>query len=151
MRLRHGYSHVELIIAILVIGIVAAVSMPRFAASIQRQRAEAAARRVAADLEALRGLASTTSQQQSAVFDISTNSYTLAGLTNPDRPGQPYKVSLASQLYGSILVSANFGGDATILFNGYGVPDSSGTVMLKSGQTTKTITIEPNLGLITIQ
>ena len=47
---RGGFSLFELLIAMSVIAIIAAVAVPRYASSVGRYRAESAARRVAADL-----------------------------------------------------------------------------------------------------
>jgi hypothetical protein len=45
----------------------------------------------------------------------------------------------------------DLGGDATLVYDGYGNPDSAGTIVIQLGQYTKRITIDPDTGAATIQ
>ncbi len=138
---RTAYTLVELIIVLLVISILAVVAGSRVSHSMCVQRAEGAARRIVADLEMLRARARHGSQQQNIVFDANTHCYTIASFVDPDRPGEPYHVSLAD-LYQAQLDTVNLGGDATLLVTGHGVADSSGTIIVRSGTEARTILID---------
>ncbi len=140
-----------MLVVLLIIGIVAAAATPRFSAALSARRVEAAARRIAADLEAARTTARMTSQQQSITFDVANQRYTLAGMANMDQPGKTYTVSLSGGIYSSSFSSVSLGGDATLVFNGYGIPDSGGTIVVQSGGSTKKITIEATTGATVIQ
>ena len=68
-----------------------------------------------------------------------------------DRPSLTYTVKLAETPYSARITSASFGGDSDLVFNGFGIPDSGGTVVIRVGSYTKTITTEANTGKVTIQ
>ena len=145
-----GNTMLELLCALGIIAAMAAAGTPKFARSIAARRADSAARRVAADIEWLRAAARLTSTSQSMTFNTSTNSYSLAGFTSPDVPGAAYSVNLASSTYKSTMTSVSFAGSTSLSFSGYGVPSSGGTVSLKSGKTTRTVTVDA-AGVVTWQ
>lgn len=148
---RKGLSILEVICALTIIAVFAAAGTPKFAKAIAGRRAEAAARRVAADLEWLRSIAQVTSTSQSIVINAAANSYSLTGFTDPDLPATAYSVNLASSTYKSTIASINLGGVATLSFNGYGIPSVGGTIVVQSGQATRTVTIDGASGNITWQ
>lgn len=147
-----GYTVMELVCALGIIAVFAAAGTPKFAKAICARRADAAARRVAADMEWLRSTARTTSTSQSMTFNTSASSYSLASFTNPDAPGTAYAVALADGTYKSQLVSVNVGGSGSVLtFNGYGLPVAAATIVVKSGTTSRTIAVDATTGAITWQ
>ena len=79
-------------------------------------------------------------------FDVATNSYRLVGMTDPDRSATEYRVSLSEEPYSANIVSASFGGDAEIIFDGWGAPDSGGSVLVQVGNHQKTIDVSPDTG-----
>ena len=74
---RHGLTMIELIVVVLLIGIITAVAAPRFADAVVRYRADAAAKRVAADLEFARRIAKTSGKSQTVTFSLIANGYSL--------------------------------------------------------------------------
>jgi hypothetical protein len=58
-----------------------------------------------------------------------------------ERSGEPYEVNVGAEPYVVQITWVGFGGDATVVFNGYGVPDSSGHVVVESGSQARTITL----------
>lgn len=148
---RGGLSILEVVCALAIIAVFAAAGTPRFAKAITARRAESAARRLAADLEWLRTTALATSTSQSISFDAAANSYSLAGFSDPDLPGTAYTVNLASGTYKSTIASINLGGVTVLSFNGYGLPSIGGTIVVQSGQSTRTVTIDSTCGAITWQ
>lgn len=147
---RPGVTLPELMTVVAVIGIFAAIAVPRYAESLARYRADSAARRVAADLEYARTAARSSSASRSVVFNTGAHSYSIGSVTALFRRPGAYQVVLTEEPYRSTLVSADFGGDATVVFNGFGVPDTAGTVVVRCGTTTKTITMEALTGKTTI-
>ncbi|HUU82229.1 MAG TPA: GspH/FimT family pseudopilin [Phycisphaerae bacterium] len=145
-----AFSLIELVIVVSIIGVVAAIAAPRFANSIARQRAEGAAKRIAADLALARSQAITRSTSQMVKFDLGSDSYVMAGVQHLDRAASAYKVDLSAEPYLAGLVSADFGGDDEVVFDFHGTPDSGGQVVIKAGAWQKTVTLDPDTGKATV-
>jgi prepilin-type N-terminal cleavage/methylation domain-containing protein len=150
-KARKAFTLVELVIVVLIVGIMAAVGVPRFIDSISYHRAEAAAKRIRLDIELARRSARLASADRSIEFDTDAHSYTLGGTADLDHRGADYSVRLGEAPYQAAIASADFGGDAVLTFDGYGAADTSGTVVVQAGPYQKTITIEQGAGKATIQ
>lgn len=146
-----GFSLLELVLVIFIIATVAAIALPRMSNSLIRHRVGGVAWRIAADLEYARVLASSQSASRQIVFDVANDSYELIGATSMDHAGAAYIVDLSREPHGATLETADFGGDATVVFDGYGVPDTGGTVTVKVGDITKTVTLEAETGKVVVQ
>ena len=149
-RILRGFSLLELVMVVCVLGILAATAIPKIASSLQRNRAEAAARRIASDMNLAQARARQASASQRVVFDVAGGSYTLVGMMSPDHPTAAYVVSLKDSPYEVLIVSANLGGDAQIIFNGYGVPDSDGTVLIQAGSFWRSVSVAAETGRVTV-
>jgi prepilin-type N-terminal cleavage/methylation domain-containing protein len=149
-RPRQGISLTELVVVLAIIGILSAIAVPRYAASLINYRLDAAARRIAADLALARSQAMTTSRSQPVAFNVAAGTYQMAGVLTLDRRGTDYSVALGSDPYFVKLLSANFGGNPTVTFDAYGGADSSGTVVLEAGGTQKTVSLDRYTGKATV-
>jgi prepilin-type N-terminal cleavage/methylation domain-containing protein len=129
-----GFTLLELIMVIMVISLLASLALPRFASSQARHRAEAGARRVSTDLELAQRHARTTSTSVTVTFDTANEDYLLAGVPDPERPGQDYRVYLERDPYQIDIVAVDFDGGASVTFDGYGLPDNPGAVLLRAGE-----------------
>jgi len=136
---------------IIIIGLLAAIAVPRVAGGIAHHRAEAAANRIVRDLEFARSRARTSSAEQTVAFDVAADSYALTDVQDIDRSHLAYAVWLSKEPYLATIVSAEFGGDSEIIFDGYGKADSGGTVVVKSGGYLKTITVDPDTGEASVE
>ena len=146
-----GVTLVEMVIVLMVLGILTAAAAPKFFDSLARYRAEAAANRIAYDLRLARRHAEATSASQSVVFNSpAAHQYEMPGMDDPQRGGQTYAVNLAGEPFLAIIVSASFNGDATIIFDGYGMPDSGGSVTVQVGTHQKTVTVDANSGKVDV-
>lgn len=143
---RPGFSFIEMILVLVIAGIMASMALPRFSSFLANQHVEAAARRVVVDLALARRQAKITSSNQTVAFTLATNSYLIAGIGDRDRGTVDYEVVLSQSPYRATLVSADFGGDADIVFDGFGVPDSGGTIVVEVGRFQKTIVVDPQTG-----
>jgi hypothetical protein len=139
------------VIIVLIAGILASAAVPAVTHSLSAHRVQSAAQRVKLDLEHARRRARVSSTSQSVEFDSASSSYTLPGISHLDHPGIGYAVDLAGPPYNSLIASADFGGDEQVIFNGYGLPDSGGAVVLQSGRHQRTVTLDAEQGKATIQ
>jgi len=141
---------IELVLVICIISILASVAIPRFASSMVRHRADAAAQRIVADLNFAQRRARLASTSVSVIFDATNETYRLVGVSDPDHPGSEYTIRLFETPYEVGIVSADFNGDATVIFDGYGVPDSGGTVVVAAGTEQRTINLAAASGRVTL-
>jgi type II secretion system protein H len=148
---RGGFSLLELVLVTAIIAVLAAIAAPRFGRASGRYRADLAARRVAADLGQAQSYARTTGASQTVIFSVAANRYQLMNASPLDGVSGPYTVDLADGPYGARLISANFNGAAQVVFNGWGLPDSGGVVVVAVGLQQQTITVDNQTGRITVE
>jgi type II secretion system protein H len=150
-RTSKGFSLVELTLVISVMAILATVAVPRLVSFAANQRVEAAARRVTTDLALAQRRARYASKSETIKFQPVSHRYTLVDMADPDRPSQKYTVFLASEPYQASLASVDFGGDTDLVFDGYGMPDSGGTVVIRVGSQQRTVTLDASTGRARVQ
>jgi prepilin-type N-terminal cleavage/methylation domain-containing protein len=144
-----GFTLIELVIVVLIAGILAAAAAPKYAESLASFRLQAAAQRIAGDIRYARRLAQQYSATQSIVFDVATSSYTITGVTDVNRRSRTYKFSLADLEYECELVSASFNSSATLSFDVYGRPTNTGTIVVRYGPSSVTLTVDA-IGQVTV-
>jgi len=145
-----GFTLVELGIVVVVMAIVGSMGVGIYGRSIARSRCEAAARRIVLDLAWATRRAQHGSVGQTVTFVASADTYQLPGVADINRAGQDYTVKLGDPPYEADLVSADFGGDAEVMFNAYGMPDSGGSVVVRVGSHTVTVVLDGATGAATI-
>jgi len=144
-----AFSLIELLMVVSIVAVLAAIAAPRYGAGIARYHADSGARRVAADLEHARSTARSESRKIKVVFTVGGSIYRLGALADFLAAAQVQEVDLEPDPYASAFTSARFGGQPEIIFDGYGVPNTSGKVVLKSGSESRTINVDA-AGVVTI-
>lgn len=143
---RTAFSLIELVVVVVIIGIVSAIAMPRYANALAHHRVDAAVRRIVVDLSLAQRRAKISSTSQTVEFEVGANAYRLVGMPHLDRSSEEYAVLLSQEPYQATIVSADFGGDGQIIFDGYGVPDSGGLVIVQVGNYQKQIAVDAETG-----
>ena len=159
----YGFTMIEILIVVVIIGIAAMMAIPMMssAASVQIR---SAADVIAADMEYARSMAISRGQNFSVVFDVTADSYRIqdhtgAVIKHPVKKGFDYIVDFRddSRLDKVDIANVDFDGTNEIKFdylgspyNGSGNPLNSGTITLKAGGASSTVTVEPVTGFISI-
>lgn len=159
VRAAEGFTLIELVIVVLIFGIMAAVAAPRYSDSLSRFRAEAAAKRVASDLQYARRIAKTSGAEQSVEFTPAAHRYQLMGVGHPDHPHSEYIVNLSKTGYPASLAQVDFDGNTDLTFDMYGrpltgsplAPLTSGTIIVQSGPEQRVIVLDPTTGKSSVE
>lgn len=130
---RRAFSLFELMTVMAIMAMFAAIAIPRMGSASHRYRAELGARRLAADLEAASRYARSWSTPVTVVLDVSTNAYAISPFPDAKSGGSASKVAVGAGSSRASLVSADFDGDATVVFDALGMPDDPGHVVLGVG------------------
>lgn len=143
---RAGFSLVEVILVVVVIAAISSIAIPRFSNFLTRSRLEAAARTIQADLTLARQRAISLGVAQTISFNTSRGTYRILDMPDPDVPGRLHLVDLAEEPYTVELLAAALGGDAAVVFDAYGVPDSGGSVSVRAGGWTLSVQVQTGSG-----
>ncbi len=143
---RNAFSMIELILVLAIIAVLAATAAPRYANALANYRAEVAARRIVADLDLARAEARSAGASRTVTFDVSDSTLSITQLADMDNTAATYVVDLAAEPYGARIVWAEFGGDAAVVFDGYGQADTGGKVVVRVGGRDVVVTLEGGTG-----
>jgi type II secretion system protein H len=148
---RIGFTIMELLVVMLVMGIIAATTAPSFYVSLRYHELESAARRVKLDLEQARHVARVKSQTQSLTFTGPTTYQLSPGIASLSS-GNTYAVDLSRTPYDLETVTIDLGDpdEKTVRFDGYGNAVVGGTIALAIGDKSRTIHIDASNSQITI-
>ena len=141
---------VELVLAMMIMAVLAAIAIPRYASAIASYRVRAAAQRLVHDVAQVQALARSTSSSRAIAF--SADKYTVANMRDLDTAATTYTVALTAEPYNSSISSATLdNGTRQLTFNGYGVPDGAATIIFQSGNASRKVVIEAESGKATAQ
>ncbi len=147
---RSGFSLIEMVTVVLIIGILSAVAVPKIYDSMDSYRLKLAAETIAADLKYARQQAISRSQSITVTFDLVNESYTISEIPDRNHPDRAYAVSLTDSASPADIVSVSPTPATAITFNQYGIPASEATVTLDVGGTQKSVIVHASSGRISI-
>jgi prepilin-type N-terminal cleavage/methylation domain-containing protein len=139
-----AFSLIELVLVLTIISILAAVAVPRYAGALSRYRADAAARRVVADLSYARQAARSSSTSVTVMFKTLQDRIEMESVQDLDDSSSAWVTDLGGRPFRADLVSADFSGIKKVVYDGYGQPDSGGFVVLAVGSETRTVVVDPD-------
>jgi prepilin-type N-terminal cleavage/methylation domain-containing protein len=147
---RRAFTLLELVAVVVIIALLSAVAIPRWANALHGQRVTAAANRVVEDIARTQHYARITSQTRTITFTPASHSYQIMTLKSDDHPAANYVVVLSDEPYRSTIVSVNFSGTGSLSFSGYGAPNSGGSVRISCAGVGKTISVDGTTGRATV-
>ncbi|MHC4767289.1 MAG: GspH/FimT family pseudopilin [Planctomycetota bacterium] len=148
---RTAFTLLELVMILAIVATLAAIAAPRYAAALTSYRVDGASKRIVADLELARATAQTQSATVTVYFDVLNDRYDIPGVPSLHDPDTDAGVDLSREPYRADLVTASFGGNNKVSFDGYGFPDSGGVIAVSCGTTMKTINLDLETGLASAQ
>ena len=129
-RPSRAFTLIELVVVMAILGIVAAIASPRMGQAMTRRRLDACEHRIIADINLARSTARATSSPVSMRFRVSNDSYQILGMVDPDSGSSTYNIELTRSPYHASIQSVDFAGTNTFVFDGYGVPNTFGFVLV---------------------
>jgi type II secretory pathway pseudopilin PulG len=145
-----GYSLIELCLCLGIIGLLSAIAVPRFAGASARYRADAAARRVATDLNAARADARALGAAQTVQFLAAASVYEVNGVASPDGAAVTTRVDLGREPYRVTIEPADLGANG-VTYNGFGRPSRGGVVTVRCGGASAAVVLDAASGVATVE
>ena len=153
-RGRRAFTLIEVAIVIVVLAILAAVVVP-IAMSASSVQVVGAGRMIASDLQYAQTQAIATQTPVTVSFDLAAESYALSNasgdLFHPITNNGYFVDFSADGRFDEVdIVSADFGGMASVTFDELGAPDAGGGIQLQAGPDVLTVDVATATGTITV-
>ncbi len=148
---RTGFTLLEAVLALMILAVMAAIAVPRFGLSVTRYQADLAAQRIAADLQLVQQTAKSTGSSLTIQFYPGRDCYLVDGVTALSGSSDRYLVFLDQEPYYSDLTQVNFAAGTSLVFNGWGLPEAGGAIVLTTGSQSRTVTVDSETGTVTIE
>jgi len=148
---RRGFSIVEVVIVVVIIGVTAVIAMPRYGNSIRRYRLESSAQRLISDFDRIVEDARRSRETRTLVIDVAADTWSVDDLVDLDGKGANYTMDISSDPYHADIIGADFDGTAKVVIDKFGRPAASGTVTLEVGGRKMTVKFNRSTGTAEVQ
>ena len=134
-----AFTLIELVMVIVIMSVMAAITIPRFASASNRYRVDAAVQQILADVNMTAAVANRASATRTISFDPDSDNYTLVGQTSPVNPAEDWVIQLGVEPFGVNLARVTFGADDDLPISGHGLLAESGELTVTAGRTARKI------------
>lgn len=159
--LRKGFTLIEMVIVLVLVGIMAALAIPRFA-SFYSIKLDGCMKKVATDIRYSQQMAVSRHANTRLVFNVAGDTYTAeeqlsaggawSGLKDPfTRVNLIMNFRSDPQYNGVDITAANFNSSATLQFDWQGIPVSGGSITFNYKGNSRTINVASNTGRVSLQ
>ena len=136
LRNQRGFTMMEMMIVVVVIGIIAAMAVPSFLNYMPKLRVKSSARDIVSELRLARSKSVSERRPYGVAFDVASNSiYTFADTDNPS--AQTYSTSdslvKADTLSSDVSLNACSYNNGCVVFNSTGAASTSGDIQVVTG------------------
>jgi len=153
---RAGFTLVEILVVVVIISIAAMMAIPLMTSGGTMQL-RSAANMIAADIEYAKSISISRGEPFTVNFDAANETYKITDqdgnlISHPIKKGTDYQVDFqTTENLSQVDISAvDFGGSSEVSFDSLGTPSSGGTIEVVAGESTRTITIEPVTGFVSV-
>lgn len=146
-----AFTLIELVVVIVIMAIMAAVTIPRFASASNRYRVDAAVQQILADVNMTAAVANRASASRTISFDPDNDRYTLVGQASPSDPAQDWIIELGLEPFGVNLARVTFGADDDLPISGHGLLAESGELTVTAGRTARKLIFTQGSATATIE
>ncbi len=135
-----GFTLMEMVLVIAVIGVTAAVAVPRLASAQTGARLTGAERRMISEFEAVGERAAAEGRAYCVQFHLLSGEMRVFLGTTPTPAALVRTVAFAAEPYGARIVGTNItGGSATIVVDGSGLYSATAKVQLQAGDAVRVV------------
>lgn len=145
-----AFTLIELVVVIVLIGVMAAVAVPRFAAASTRYRVDAAVQQIIADLNVTAALANRASASRTISFEPDDETYTLVDQPSKADPDEDQVVHLGREPFGVNLLQVTFGADTEVAVSGHGLLLESGQLTVAAGRHARRLIFSQGSTTVTV-
>lgn len=141
-----GFTLLETTMAIAIVAVIAVIAIPRFTRASDRSRVEAAARRLSAELVAVRDRARASRTTAMVTMDAGVARFRVSGVDTGGLGCAAGTIDLSIEPY-AVAVSASSFSITPLSFDRFGTPQARGSIVLIRGAVKKAVVIDGNGGI----
>lgn len=129
---RRALTFLDMVIVVMILGLLSAVTMPKFAAVQRQNRLRNAALTLVEHLRLARETAIARATPVVVTFTPAQAIYAAPQVESPERPGETLQVNLRQSLHSGIALTAQFNHTSTLEFGIDGLPRAAGQPVTSS-------------------
>tara|TARA_R110000737_G_scaffold2923_10_gene9259 strand:- start:17926 stop:18471 length:546 start_codon:yes stop_codon:yes gene_type:complete len=137
-----GFSMIELVIVVAVMGIIAAIAVPKFADAASGRKIQAAKKQLLADIKATKLRARATSKQHTLKFFLNENMYVIVEGNEIDKNAIIIARDFDEDPYNLGIQRTSLGGDEVLVITPFGDLTPPTTVRLQLGSHTHDVILD---------